>query len=248
MSITANHQFEGPTIEDALESAVSTLGDDLEILDAHKVQRRGLLGLRRQELFEVTAARKPTAEPKDFEDVLARMVDRVDEAERSLGADLSDTDRRWWSDADFVVPTAAPAKRPAPSEPTPDVDLRDQPAPEKPTRSGDPAWSSEALLELGLPPALVARAVVTAPKADLEWVTAIGEAIADLIDTAKALSGPCELTGHGAASVVQLLRGACDGFRLDSLIIDGRRVPATPMELSLAIRALLTRELQEVSP
>jgi len=250
MLITANQQFEGATIEEALESAVSTLGEDLEILNAQRVRRRGLLRLRKQELFEVTAAKKAKVEPKDFGDVLARMVDRVDAAERSLGADLSDTDRRWWSEADFVVPAAPPATITAPTrlpEPIVELDLRQQaPKHALAVEESGPAWSERALLDLGLPGALVARAVVPSPQHDLEWVTALAGAIADLIDTARAVSGPCELTGHGSASAVQLLRGACEGFKLDSLVIDGHRVPATPLELALSVRTLIARDEGEV--
>ena len=103
MSTITNQQFEGKTIEEALSAAVDALGDDLEIVDAQRVRRRGALGLRRKPVFEVVAAKRSLAEPRDFEDVLKRMTDRVDEEERALGSPV-DQDRRWWRDADFVVP------------------------------------------------------------------------------------------------------------------------------------------------
>ena len=80
MSTITNQQFEGKTIEEALSAAVDALGDDLEILDAQRVRKRNALGLRRKPVFEVVAAKRSLAEPKDFEDVLRRMTDRVDDA------------------------------------------------------------------------------------------------------------------------------------------------------------------------
>lgn len=290
MSTTASQQFEGATIEEALGAAVSTLGEDLRILDAQRVRRRGLLAIRKRERFEVTAA-PGLAEPKGFEDVLRRMVERVDDAERAVrGAELADTNTSWWSEADFVVPEPA---TPHPgdgldvsrlnggltetADPT-EVDVRSEPAmatlaaahgdpmasslhpggeapahsattgsiatkPARPARpvviDDSPVWSRAALLALDLPPALIGRMRCEELVDDLDWVGALARAIGELLETAASVSGPCELTGHGAEAAVHLLRGACDGFRLDSLVIDGRRVPATPLELALAIRALL---------
>ena len=272
MSTITNQQFEGKTIEEALSAAVDALGDDLEILDAQRVRRRSALGLRRKPVFEVVAARRSLAEPRDFEDVLKRMTDRVDDAERALGSPI-EQDRRWWKDADFVVPerpegatfpnpldgtdieldvrtepalrtqlqpkhaATASALAPPPAPPAPTVVVE----PVMPIDLSAPAWSHEALLALDLPEAMINR-LPAGLDGDLEWVAALAKAIGDLLETAECISGPCELTGHGADSAVQLIRGACDGFRLDSLIIDGRRVPATPTELALAIRALLRED------
>lgn len=275
MSTITNQQFEGKTIEEALSRAVDALGEDLEILDAQRVRRRSALGLRRKPVFEVVAAKRSLAEPRDFEDVLKRMTARVDDAERALGSPI-DQDRRWWKDADFVIPErpegrtipntfdgtdieldvrTEPAMRtqvaaqaamgtpavsvlaPPPAPPAPRVVMD----PVIPVGLSQPAWSREALLGLGLPEAMINR-LPAALDGDLAWVAALATAIGDLLETAECISGPCELTGHGADSVVQLIRGACDGFRLDSLIIDGRRVPATPTELALAIRALLRED------
>ena len=272
MSTITNQQFEGKTIEEALAAAVDALGDDLEIVDAQRIRRRSALGLRRKPMFEVVASKRSLAEPRDFEDVLKRMTERVDEAERELGSPI-EQDRRWWKDADFVVPerpegvtfpnpldgadieldvrtepalrtqvqpkhaAAASVLAPPPAPPAPTVVVE----PVMPIDLTAPAWSHDALLELGLPEAMINRLPADLD-GDLEWVAALARAIGDLLETAECISGPCELTGHGADSAVQLIRGACDGFRLDSLIIDGRRVPATPTELSLAIRALLRED------
>lgn len=277
MSTITNQQFEGKTIEEALSAAVDALGDDLEILDAQRVRRRSALGLRRKPVFEVVASKRSLAEPRDFEDVLKRMTERVDEAERELGSPV-EQDRRWWKDADFVVPerpagvtfpnpldgadieldvrtepalrthvpqpqqqavaaTVASALAPPPAPPAPTVVVE----PVMPIDLTAPAWSHDALLALDLPEAMINR-LPAGLDGDLEWVAALAKAIGDLLETAECISGPCELTGHGADSAVQLIRGACDGFRLDSLIIDGRRVPATPTELALAIRALLRED------
>ncbi|MFN3218135.1 MAG: hypothetical protein ACE367_16690 [Acidimicrobiales bacterium] len=122
MSTSATQQFDGNTIEEALGAAVASMGDDLEIVDAQRVRRRRRLGVRREERFEVIAA--PRSSPAEFEDVLRRMVDRVDDRERAHevdlrggradatvdlraprgGVDLADSDLSWWEDAEFVVP------------------------------------------------------------------------------------------------------------------------------------------------
>ena len=285
MSTPTSQQFEGTTIEEALANAVEMFGDDLEIIDAQRVRRRRMLGVRRQDRFEVTVTKKSTVEPRGFEDVLARMVDRVDEAERSLGSDLADTDRAWWSEAEFVVPpqeAATPPPRRDVAQAV--VDVRHEPAVQSqqgltvddligrsrgegtageapamshapqpavaepaPRRgvidhSAAPVWSADALLELGLPPALIGRIRLGEDAADLDWVGALANAITELLDTATSLSGPCELTGHGAESAVHLIRGACDGFRVGAIVVDGKQLPATPLELALAVRSLLRAE------
>jgi hypothetical protein len=99
--------------------------------------------VRREERFEVVAA--PRSSPDEFEDVLRRMVDRVDNREREHevdlrgaradatvdlrtprgGVDLADSDLSWWEGAEFVVPNLpAPAARTAPAEL--EVDVRTQ--------------------------------------------------------------------------------------------------------------------------
>lgn len=122
MSTSATQQFDGSTIEEALGAAVASMGDDLEIVDAQRVRRRRRFGVRREERFEVIAA--PRSSSDEFEDVLRRMVDRVDEREREHevdlrgaradatvdlrtprgGVDLADSDLSWWEGAEFVVP------------------------------------------------------------------------------------------------------------------------------------------------
>ncbi len=272
MSTSASKQFDGPTLEEALAAAVDELGEDLEIIDAQRLHRRGLLGLKRRQRFEVTASARPAVEPRGFEEVLRQMVDRVDRAERAVAPALdpdeepADGDPDWWRDAELIVPEAPtpgagagldleldvrlePARATARStlDPPPvHTPRRARPMPVDsavtPTLLAEPqapTWSTEALLDLDLPPALVGRLRPDELQADLDWVAALATAIGELLETAESLSGPCELTGHGAEAAVHLIRGACDGFRLDSLIIDGRRVPATPLELALAVRSLL---------
>jgi hypothetical protein len=304
VSTTTSQQFEGTTIEEALEAAVASLGDELEIIDAQRVRRRGVLGMGRRDVFEVTAARK--AEQADaFDDVLKRMVSRVDQAEQRLGVDLADTDLTWWTEADFVLPAnqdmaqrlaeaahvadtgeeiidvrqaeatdpkgqidvaslveAVEAAKRAQIDPdlepsataTPKID----PEPRRrvaPAHAANPIndagddfddfdelssveWSTEGLLAVGLPPALVGR-LPDDLESDLEWVAALAKAIDELLETAAEISGPCELTGYGQHAAVHLIRGACNGFRVGALVVDGERIPATPMELALALRSTL---------
>jgi hypothetical protein len=122
VSTSATQQFDGSTIEEALGAAVASMGDDLEILEAQRVRRRRRFGVRREERFEVIAA--PRSSPEEFDDVLRRMVERVDDREREHevdlrgpradatvdlraprgGVDLADSDLSWWEGAEFVVP------------------------------------------------------------------------------------------------------------------------------------------------
>jgi hypothetical protein len=241
----------------------------------------------------------------EFDAVLRRMVDKVDAEESSLGADLADTDKDWWSEADFVIPNphtqqrhpAHPTVKQGPSpvadfevdvrqepatasashpslaehaerlaaqhsvfkdpEPLPDVDLTNHgptvaaqthpaepatepaQAPPAPVGAQSPAWSAEALASIGVPAVLIRRIRIEDDADDLEWVSALASAIGDLLNASSHSAGPCELTGHGAASAVDLLNGACQGFQLDSIVIDGRRLAANPTELALAVRSLL---------
>jgi hypothetical protein len=144
VSTSATQQFDGSTIEEALGAAVASMGDDLEIVDAQRVRRRRRFGVRREERFEVIAA--PRSSSDEFEDVLRRMVDRVDEREREHevdlrgaradatvdlrtprgGVDLADSDLSWWEGAEFVVPNLpTPSARTAPEEL--EIDVRTPP-------------------------------------------------------------------------------------------------------------------------
>lgn len=141
MSTSATQQFDGNTIEEALGAAVASMGEDLEIVDAQRVRRRRRFGVRREERFEVIAA--PRSSPAEFEDVLRRMVDRVDDRERAHevdlrgaraeatvdlraprgGVDLADSDMSWWEGAEFVVPEL-PAQPPTVEHREIEIDVR----------------------------------------------------------------------------------------------------------------------------
>lgn len=109
MSTHTTQRFEGHTIEEALSAAVSSFGEQLDIIDAQRVRRGGVMGFFAKECFEVVAAPRLDDDAR-FEAVLSAMVDRVDAAE---GGDPALTSRRdpTWEDADFVLP--------APDLPTP---------------------------------------------------------------------------------------------------------------------------------
>jgi hypothetical protein len=160
VSTSATQQFDGTTIEEALGAAVASMGDDLEILEAQRVRRRRRFGVRREERFEVIAA--PRSSPQEFDDVLRRMVERVDDREREHevdlrgaradatvdlraprgGVDLADSDLSWWEGAEFVVPDLpAPAARPAEFEidvRTPQTALDDELFGPEPARQAQP--------------------------------------------------------------------------------------------------------------
>ncbi|MCB0996369.1 MAG: hypothetical protein KDB21_14835 [Acidimicrobiales bacterium] len=114
MSTQTTQRFEGRTIEEALSAAVSSFGDELDIMDAQRVRRGGVLGFFAKERFEVVAATRGDEEAR-FEAVLAAMVDRVDDAHEYRTPDRRRSMSATWQDADFVLP--AP-DRAAPGEPT----------------------------------------------------------------------------------------------------------------------------------
>ena len=168
MSTSATQQFDGTTIEEALGAAVASLGDDVEILDAQRVRKRRRFGVRREERFEVVAAPRSSAD--EFDDVLRRMVERVDDRERAHevdlrgaqaeatvdlrtsggGVDLADSDLTWWEGAEFVVP-----EPPTPVGKAPDVDLEiDVRTPPAPHATPVPADAQVMVPVHGAPPAV----------------------------------------------------------------------------------------------
>ncbi len=169
MSTSPTQQFDGTTIEEALGAAVASMGDDLEIIDAQRVRKRRRFGVRREERFEVIAA--PRSSSEEFDDVLRRMVDRVDDRERAhevdlrgaradatvdlrtparaaagTGVDLADSDLSWWEGAEFVVP-ATPEPAAAVDRPEMEIDVRTPP-----TALDQELFGSEPVVSVSEPP------------------------------------------------------------------------------------------------
>lgn len=79
--------YEGATIEEALNAVSEDLGDDVEIVEAVKQRKGGLLGFFAKETFEVTAKRSETAEDSDsaFGSILLEMADGIDDTVEMQG-------------------------------------------------------------------------------------------------------------------------------------------------------------------
>jgi hypothetical protein len=133
---------------------------------------------------------------------------------------------------------------PLPAAPLPAMPAPQVAAPAAPVidlRGPDgPGWSHEALAALGVPDAVLSR-IPEGLEGDMAWTAALEQAIRDLVPpppdpqqlgAALSVSGP-------AAAAPRLLQAALTGYPLGDLQLADRRVPATALELTLAIRSCL---------
>lgn len=228
-------RFEGTSIEDALAAAVASLGPDLEVSEARKVRSRGVLGFFAKEHFEVLA------EPKLSSDVLARAEASLDDTLESLMARIEAEEVPATFAASMAAAAAQPVETPAlPALPEPPAPAT-SPAPLG--RPGEPRWSRDALDELGLHQGFLAQLTVPTGADDQTWTMALASALRTTVAAAQAAvpDGSVTVTGTGAASAITLINAAVCGFPPDSLRLPGVDVPATAMELALAVRSCLPR-------
>ena len=249
-------RFEGRSIETALAAAVSCLGPDLEVAEARKVRSGGLLGFFAKERYEVLAAPKPAGVP---EAVAAEAATQIDQTLQSLMARIEAEEQ---PPASFAASLAAAANpdwhadlaefiglEPAPGAALPPQTL---PVPAvvptaAPPRPGEPAWSRAALRRLGLHEAILDLLSVPDGADDQAWTmelvaalrTALAQEFAPLPDAPA--DGTITVSGHGASAAFGLIRAATDGARPETLHLGGGDVPATAMELALAVRSCLPR-------
>ena len=225
-------RFEGPSIESALAAAVASLGPDLDVSDARKVRTRGVLGFFAREHYEVLA------EPKLSGDSLARAEASLDDTLQSLMAAVEAEE----TPAAFAASLAAAASsvetpRPEPVEPPP----AERPLPLG--RPGEPRWSRAALLGLGLDERFLARVLVADHADDQAWTMALASAVkTEMVAAETAVpDGSVTVTGTGPAAAIRLINAAACGFPSGRLCLPGGDVPATAMELTLAVRSCLPR-------
>jgi hypothetical protein len=249
-------RFEGSSIETALAAAVASLGPDLEVSEARKVRSRGMLGFFAKEHYEVLA------EPKLSGDVLARAEASIDDTLQNLMAQIEaeetgelnlPTPRQ--PDAAFAVSLAAattdlpPPETPAqPVQPAPPPATRHEslgpaetPAPL--SRPGEPLWSRAALLHLGIDGRFLARVMVADGADDQAWTFALADAVKTELIAAEAAvpDGSITITGTGAAAAITLINAAACGLPVERLRLPGGDVPATALELAMAVRSCLPR-------
>jgi len=253
-------RFEGESIETALAAAVESLGPDLEVAEARKVRTGGVLGFFAKERFEVLAAPKATgvsdavcAEAAvQIDQTLQSLMDRI-EAEEQPAASFTASLRAaanpdWHADlADFIgldPASASAVALPPLAAPSPDV-VPSPPAAPAPTRPGEPRWSRAALRELGLHEAVLDLLSVPEGAGDPSWtmdlVGALQGALTRELNGEAPADGTVTISGHGPSAAFGLIRAAADGARAATLHLAGGDVPATAMELALAVRSCLPR-------
>jgi hypothetical protein len=132
------------------------------------------------------------------------------------------------------APVAPP---PAAAPPVPVVTVANRP--------GEPGWSRSALRRLGLPDAILDLLTVAEDAGDSAWtmdlVGALLAVLAQELSAAAPADGTITVSGHGATAAFGLIRAAADGARPALLHLAGGDVPATAMELALAVRSCLPR-------
>lgn len=151
---------------------------------------------------------------------------------------------------------AAPPPRPLPEPPAalqpppPPEPARALPQPpgaaERPLplgRPGEPRWSRAALLGLGLDERFLARVLVADHADDQAWTMALASAVkTEMVAAETAVpDGSVTVTGTGPAAAIRLINAAACGFPSGRLCLPGGDVPATAMELTLAVRSCLPR-------
>jgi hypothetical protein len=242
-------RFEGSSIETALAAAVTSLGPDLEVSEARKVRSGGLLGFFSKERYEVLAAPKAAGVPDavcaeaavQIDQTLHTLMARIEAEESapaSFAASLAEANPDWHVDlADFIGLEVEPAVvEPAPV----------QPLPVQPTRVGEPAWSRAALRRLGLHETIVDLLTVAEGADDQAWtMDLVGALRAGLVQELAPPEPPADgtitVSGHGPRAALGLIGAAVDGARPDLLHLGVGDVPATAMELALAVRSCLPR-------
>ena len=229
-------RFEGTSIEEALAAAVGSLGPDLEVSEARKVRSRGVLGFFAKEHFEVLA------EPKLSGDVLARAEASLDDTLQSLMARIEAEEVPATFAASMAAAAAAqPVETPAlPALPEPPAPAA-SPAPLG--RPGEPRGSRAALDELGLHQRFLAQLTVPTDADDQTWTMALASLLRSTLAAALAAvpDASITVTGTGAVAAIKLIDAAACGFPPDWLRLRDGDVPATAMELALAVRSCLPR-------
>jgi hypothetical protein len=265
--LSNTQQFEGATIEEALAAAARELGPDVQVAEARKVRRGGVGGFFAQERYEVdafiaggaTAASKPRSLDQAFEALLSdaegrEMVQQArgpvnDDWHRSLNDFLAEDTNTSVKDHPAMArevlhrteEAAAPTgKHYAKLEPevTPSAEARVKRAR---VLGGEPVWSTDNLLALGVPQKICDHIDTVWPTTDGEWTNALEQAIRKFSpNPARSTDIMCTL-GQGRQSAIPILQASMIGIPPGIIYIDGAELVATPTELALAVRALLPR-------
>jgi hypothetical protein len=93
-----------------------------------------------------------------------------------------------------------------------------------------------------VPDEVLAALPAEEPADDLRWLVALTDAIAAVVP-APVEDGDADVTasGRGLRGALALMRLGVAGVAPQTLVIDGRSLPATATELALAVRAGILR-------
>jgi len=247
--------YEASTIEEALRAVSVDLGDEIEIVEAVKERRGGMLGFFAREVFVVTARSKEsgtkTSSPSDaaaeqaFSDMLLEMASGVADTWDGSTPKPAPLATRAPRSADIAVPQVPEmdAQYPLPDLPPPVLDSQEQyvievDGPMIDLRDSVPRWSLARLQMLHLPDSVLEAVEVLDPTRDLEWVQSLSIAISKLSPNVSR-DAVTYVVGHGRRSAPELIRGIPKGRIPTAMIIDGVRIKVTPDELALSIRACI---------
>ena len=111
------------------------------------------------------------------------------------------------------------------------IDLREQ--------SNGPAWSTERLRKLGVPEVVLELMPTGSLEGDVAWTIALEAAIRARLPETPTV--PLAVHGYGDNAAVKMVESTINGYAIGELHLLDRVVPATPFELTLAIRACLSR-------
>ncbi len=112
------------------------------------------------------------------------------------------------------------------------IDLRE-------SQAAGPAWSSHNLRVLGVPEAVLELMPTASLDSDVAWTVALEAAIRARLPLTPTV--PLAVHGYGDNAAVKMLESTMNGYAMGDLHLLDRVVPATAFELTLAIRACLSR-------
>lgn len=262
--MSQTQQFDGKSIEAALAAAAGSLGPNVQVAEARKVRKGGVLGFFAQERYEVEAFAQPDEKPT-IEAAFDALLEEVERAETPTAPVASSVQPPLKPEASWVDSLSDFLSEELPKEGSlPPLQGRHFANPTPPavkhtaattlinegdearvrrarTSGGEPEWSAENLFMLGVPKLICEHVETAGATTDLEWMNALEIAIEQLTPpTAKSNDLICSL-GQGRNAAVAMLRAAIAGIPPGILYIDGVEVVASPTELALAIRSCLPR-------
>lgn len=175
-----------------------------------------------------------TASPEDFTALVRAALQRVPlETEAPAGAGPHPAPELLDAVAGLLPREEAPVPTPRPSLALEVLDEDDEI--EDP---GGVGWSLLTLARAGVPSEILDRLPVLDPEDDLGWLTALRDAIEDLVPPPARLGegASAVVDGVGVAGATQILRAGLAGVTPGTLKMNGKKLRATAAELALAVR------------